>query len=86
MKYRIELTKEALKDIRKLKTVGLEEKAKKIRDALKINPYDSSISKKLSGDLFGKRSIRINLQHRLVYEILEEQKIVKILKMWSHYE
>ena len=79
MKYRIELTKEALKDIRKLKTVGLEEKAKKIRDALKINPYDSSISKKLSGDLFGKRSIRINLQHRLVYEILEEQKIVKIL-------
>ena len=43
-------------------------------------------SKQLSGDLKGKRSIRINLQHRLVYEILESEKMIKILSMWSHYE
>jgi toxin YoeB len=83
--YEIELTKRALNDAQKLKTVGLYEKAKKIRDTLKANPYDN-ISKKLIGDLQGKRSVRINLQHRLVYEILEDEKTIKVLSMWGHYE
>jgi len=83
--YKVELTKQAIKDIYKLKAVGLHKKAEKIRNILRENPYDF-ISKKLSGDLSGKRSIRINLQHRLVYEILEDKKTVKILRMWSHYE
>jgi Txe/YoeB family toxin of toxin-antitoxin system len=85
MNYKIELTKLAQKDLRNLKSAGLEEKAKKIRNVLQLDPYPN-ISKELLGDLAGKRSIRINLKHRLVYEVLEEEKIIKILSMWRHYE
>ena len=85
MNYKIELTKPAQKDLRNLKSAGLEEKAKKIRNVLRLDPYPN-ISKELLGDLAGKRSIRINLQHRIVYAVLEDEKIVKILIMWSHYE
>ena len=85
MAYKIELTKSAQKDLRNLKSAGLDEKAKKIRNVLRLDPYPN-ISKELLGDLAGKRSIRINLQHRIVYAVLEDEKIVKILRMWSHYE
>ena len=85
IEYKIELTKRAVNDVQKLKTVGLYEKAKNIRDILKIDLYDR-ISKKLYHNLNGKRFVRINLQHRLVYEVIEDEKIVKVLSMWGHYE
>ena len=85
MSYKVDLTKKALKQIDNLKATGLYNKAKKIRDLLKADPYPIN-SKQLYRDLIGKRSIRINLQHRIVYEVFEEEKIVKILSMWGHYE
>ena len=85
MSYKIELTKNAQKDIHNLKSAGLYEKAKKLRDVLQLDPYLIN-SKQLVGNLEGQWSIRINLQHRLVYKVLEEEKIVKILRMWGHYE
>lgn len=85
MSYKVDLTKKALKQIDNLKAAGLYNKAQKIRDLLKVDPYPVN-SKQLYRDLIGKRSIRINLQHRIVYEVFEEEKIVKILSMWGHYE
>lgn len=85
MLYTLIYSKEAVSDSYKLKTVKLATKVEKLCKDLAHNSKPI-YSKKLSGDLFGKRSIRINLQHRLIYEILEEQKIVKILKMWGHYD
>ena len=83
--YTVYYTKRAIKDVPSLKAAKLADKAKELCKSLAVNPMPS-YSKQLSGDLKGKHSIRINLQHRLVYEILEEEKIVKILSMWSHYE
>lgn len=85
MIYTLQYTKRSAKDIQKLKATKLGDKAVKLCNALSINPIPLN-SKELSRDLVGKRSIRINLQHRLVYEVLEEKKIVKILRMWGHYE
>ncbi len=85
MTYTLEYTKRSAKDIQKLKAAKLGNKAIKLCEALSINPIPLN-SKELSRDLVGKRSIRINLQHRLVYEIFEEEKIIKILSMWSHYQ
>lgn len=85
MTYNVELTKSALKDISKLRAAGLMEKALKIRNALIIDPYAPSYEK-LTGDLLGKYSRRINIKHRLIYEVYEEQKLVRVLRMWSHYE
>ena len=66
------------------KTIAFQKQlADKVADLCSSIPL---YSKQLSGDLRGKRSIRINLQHRLVYEVLESEKIIKILSMWSHYE
>jgi len=85
MTYTLQYTKKSAKDIQKLKAAKLGDIAVKLCNALSINPIPLN-SKELSRDLVGKRSIRINLQHRLVYEVLEEKKIVKILRMWGHYE
>lgn len=85
MTYKIELTKQALKDLQNLKAANLISKAIKTRDILAVNPYELPY-KKLSGNLAGKYSRRINYKHRIIYEVLEEIKVVKILRMWSHYE
>lgn len=85
MTYSIELTKAALKDIPKLKAAGLIEKTLKIRKILITNPYEPNYEK-LMGDLVGKYSRRINIKHRIIYEIHEELKLVRILRMWTHYE
>ena len=85
MIYTLIYTKKAIKDIQSLKAAKLADKVKDLCQSLAFNPMPL-YSKQLSGDLKGKRSIRINLQHRLVYEILESEKIIKILSMWSHYE
>jgi toxin YoeB len=85
MIYKIILTKKALKHVSNLKSAGLYNKAKKTRDLLTKEPHPLN-SKELNRDLRGKRSIRINIQHRLVYEVNEEKKVIKILSMWGHYD
>ncbi len=85
--YKIVYTKTATKDIPKLKTAHLDEKAKALIDVIRENPYQTPPSyEKLVGDLQGLYSRRINIQHRLVYQILEEEKTIKIVSLWTHYE
>ena len=85
--YTIVYTKRAENDIIKLKEAGLDKKAKSLIDLLRENPYMSPPSfEKLKGDLNGAYSRRINIKHRLVYQIYDKEKIVKIILMWTHYE
>ncbi len=85
--YKILYTKRAVKDVPKLKSSGLNTKAKKLIDIIRINPFQTPPPyEKLVGDLQGAYSRRINIQHRLVYQVLEDTKIVKILSLWTHYE
>ena len=85
--YSIVYTKTAAKDIPKLKAAHLDGKAKALIELLRENPYQTPPTyEKLVGDLQGLYSRRINVQHRLVYEVQEDQKTVKILSLWSHYE
>lgn len=84
--YQVKLTKQALKDREKLLQAGLLKKAKKLIDLMKDNPYQNPPPyEKLSGDLNGYYSRRINRQHRLVYKVYEKEKIVAIHSMWTHY-
>jgi len=85
--YKVVYTKLAVKDIEKLKQAGLASKAQKLVEIVKVNPYQTPPPyEKLTGDLKGMCSRRINIQHRFVYEVLEEQRTVKIIRMWKHYE
>ncbi|MDX2225884.1 MAG: Txe/YoeB family addiction module toxin [Verrucomicrobiae bacterium] len=80
-------TKQAQKDAKKLVRAGLKEKAETLLEILRVNPYQNPPPyEKLVGDLAGAYSRRINIQHRLVYQILDSEKIVKVLRMWTHYE
>jgi len=83
--WKIVLTKQAAKDAKKIKASNLKTKTEELIKTLQDNPYSPPLEK-LSGDLKGLYSRRINIQHRLVYEILVEPKIVKIVSFWSHYE
>ena len=85
--YKIEYHKKAVKEISKLKENKLDEKAKKLIDLIKENPYQTPPPyEKLTGDLKNFYSRRINIQHRLIYQIYEKEKIIKIISLWSHYE
>lgn len=87
MSWRVIFTKQAQKDAKKLSASGLRSKAEELLEILRQNPYQNPPSyEKLVGDLSGAYSRRINIQHRLVYQILEVEQIVKVLRMWSHYE
>ena len=87
MSWAIVFTKHAQKDAPKLSAIGLKDKAQALLEILKVNPFQNPPPyEKLVGDLSGAYSRRINIQHRLVYEVMQEQKIVKVLRMWSHYE
>lgn len=87
MTWQIVYTKQAQKDAKKLSSSGLKDKAKDLLSILAVNPYQNPPPyEKLVGDLSGAYSRRINIQHRLVYQIIEEQKTVKVLRMWTHYE
>jgi Txe/YoeB family toxin of toxin-antitoxin system len=87
VKWRLVFTKQAQKDAKKLAAAGLRSRAERLLDILRENPYQSPPPfEKLVGDLAGAYSRRINIQHRLVYEILNEQKVVKVIRMWTHYE
>ena len=77
----------AIKDAKKLLAAGLRDKAQALLDILEIDPLQNSPPyEKLVGDLKGTYSLRINIQHRLVYEIFRKEKTVRILRMWTHYE
>ena len=85
--WRIVFTKQAQKDAKKLAAAALRPKAEKLLDILRENPYQTPPPfEKLIGDLSGANSRRINIQHRLVYEVLADEKAVKIIRMWTHYE
>lgn len=85
--YSIFYAKTALKDIPKLKTAHLDAKARELIDIIRDNPFQTPPSyEKLVGDLKGLYSRRINKQHRLVYEVYEQEKAIKIISLWSHYE
>ena len=85
--YTIVFTRAAAKDAPKLKAAHLDSTAKALLDVLRENPFQTPPNyEKLVGDLRGLYSRRINRQHRLVYEVIEDQKTVKIVSMWTHYE
>ena len=85
--YKIVYTKTAVKDVPKLKAAHLDKKAKALIEVIRENPFQTPPSyEKLVGDLQGLYSRRINIQHRLVYEVLDEEKTVKIVSLWTHYE
>jgi len=85
--WKVVFTKQAQKDAKKLSSVGLRSKAEKLLEVLRKNPYQTPPHyEKLIGDLSGAYSRRINIQHRLVYQVIDEQKLVKVIRMWTHYE
>ena len=85
--WRVVFTKQARKDAKKLSSAELRSKAEKLIDILRKNPYQIPPPfEKLLGDLTGSYSRRINIQHRLVYQILDDEKVVKVIRMWTHYE
>ena len=85
--YEIVFTKQAQKDKKLLKQAGLDKRAKALLDVIAENPFKNPPRyEKLVGDLAGYYSRRINVQHRLVCEVYEELKTVKVLSMWTHYE
>ncbi len=85
--WRVVYTKQAQTDAIKIAAAGLRRKAEKLLHILSENPYQSPPRyEKLVGDLSGAYSRRINIQHRLVYQILEEIRTVKVIRMWTHYE
>ena len=87
MTWKLYYTKQAQKDARKLASSGLKSKAQELLQIIEQDPYQKPPPyEKLIGDLAGAYSRRINIQHRLVYQVLEEDKAVKILRLWTHYE
>ncbi len=85
--WRVVFTKQAKKDAKKLAAAGLRTKTEKLLDILRENPYRTPPTyEKLFGDLSGAYCRRINIQHRLVYQILDNEKVVKVIRMWTHYE
>lgn len=87
MSYELVFTSQAKKDAKKLKATSLAKKAKQLLELVRENPFtDPPPFEALIGDLKGSYSRRINIQHRLVYQVLENHNTVKILRLWSHYE
>lgn len=87
MNWTLEFTKQSVKDAIKLKQVGLWKQSEKLLIILENDPFQNPPPfEKLIGDLAGAHSRRINIQHRLVYSVFEETKIVRVLRMWTHYE
>lgn len=85
--FKIVYSKNAVKDVKKVKSYGLTDNLKKLLDVIRNSPYQVPPPyEKLIGDLQGAYSRRINIQHRLVYQVFEEEKVIKILSLWTHYE
>jgi toxin YoeB len=85
--WQVVYTKQAQKDAKKSAAAGLRENANTVIEIIKENPWQNPPpGEKLVGDLSGAYSRRINIQHRLIYQIIEEKKTVKIIRLWTHYE
>jgi len=85
--WEIVYARQAQRDAKKLAAAGLKGKAIELLEIIRNDPFRTPPRfEKLVGDLAGAYSRRINIQHRLVYEVLEQEKIIKILRMWTHYE
>ena len=86
VRYKLLYTKQAQKDAKKISRSNLKQKASDLLDILKEDPFRKPPEyEALVGDLQGAYSRRINIQHRIVYQVLEEEKVVKVLRMWKHY-
>lgn len=87
MKWQVVFAKHALKDAKKLSAAGLREKAQELIGVLGQDPFQNPPPfEKLVGDLAGAYSRRINIHHRLVYEVFKKERTVRVLRMWTHYE
>ena len=87
VKWQLIFTRQAQKDAKKLAAAGWRPKAEELLDILKGNPFQNPPPyEKLVGDLAGAYSRRINVQHRLVYQVLEQDRVAKVIRMWAHYE
>ena len=87
VKWKIVFTKQSLKDAKLISAAGLRQRAEKILAVLEKNPFQNPPPyEKLIGDLYGAYSRRINIQHRVICQIYDDLKIVKIIRMWTHYE
>ncbi|MCD6151545.1 MAG: Txe/YoeB family addiction module toxin [Deltaproteobacteria bacterium] len=87
MNWELVFTNQAQKDAKKLTHAGLKIKARKLLEIISENPFQNPPPyEKLIGDLAGAYSRRINIQHRLVYQVFQKEKIVKIIRLWTHYE
>lgn len=87
MNWQLVYTKQAQKDAQKLAAAGLKDKAKALLAVVQDNPFQTPPPyEKLIGDLAGAYSRRINIQHRLVYQVLQDERVVKVLRLWSHYD
>jgi Txe/YoeB family toxin of toxin-antitoxin system len=85
--WQLVYTKQAQKDAQKLAAAGLKDKAKGLLAVVQENPFQNPPPyEKLVGDLAGAYSRRINIQHRLVYQVLQDEQVVKVLRLWSHYD
>ena len=87
MSWTLVYTNQAQKDAKKLSAAGLKKKAQTLLEILEKNPYQNPPPyEKLVGDLTGAYSRRINVQHRLVYQVLKDKRVVKVIRLWTHYE
>lgn len=87
MTWQIIYTRQAQKDAQKLASSGLKDKARELLKVVELNPFQNPPPyEKLVGDLAGAYSRRINIQHRIVYQVLEHEHVVKVLRLWTHYE
>lgn len=87
VRWALVFTKQAQKDAKKLSAAGLRPKAEAILELLRDNPFQTPPPyEKLVGDLSGAYSRRVNIKHRIVYEVLEDERVIKVLRMWTHYE
>ena len=87
MRWQIYFTKQAQRDAKKISAANLRSKAEELLNILRVNPFKQPPPyEKLTGDLTGVFSRRINIQHRLVYQVLKKEKAVKVIHMWTHYE
>ncbi len=87
VRWELAYAKQALKDAKKVKAAGLQERVAALLDLLQQNPYQNPPAfEKLVGDLAGAYARRINIHNRLVYQVFEQEQVVRILRMWTHYE
>ena len=87
MNWQVVFTTQARRDARKIRAAGLRSRAEELLEILRKNPFETPPRfERLVGDLKGAYSRRINIQHRLVYQVLEKDRVVKVLRMWTHYE